>query len=154
LQFLIKKKTLLAHAYFLRIVRTACAWQRTDALSAASLLRCACSAKKSSSGRTDCSRMRMRLLCSHTGHRHPLPGLRTLATFNPGLGKLTGFNYPTLPDQWIGPVLRIRSDPKLFAGFGSGMNLKKNLFIKMHNFSTNAKFKKNIFFKKKFTKKL
>jgi hypothetical protein len=70
---------LLAHAYCLRIVRTACAWQRTDALSAASLLRCACSARKSSSGRTDCSRVRMRLLCSQTGHRQPITGLRTFA---------------------------------------------------------------------------
>jgi hypothetical protein len=69
---------LLAHAYFLRM-RIACAWQRTDSLSAASLLRCACSARKSSSGRTDCSRVRMRLLCSHTGHRHPVPGLHTFA---------------------------------------------------------------------------
>jgi hypothetical protein len=108
---------LLAHTYFLRMrtsyacvllrIRTACSGQRTDALSAASLLRCACSARKSSSGRTACSRVRMRLLCSHTGHRQPIPGLQTLATFTRDRGNEQVF-IPQLPDPWIGPVLRIR----------------------------------------------
>jgi hypothetical protein len=138
---------LLGHAYCLSIVRTACAWQRTDSLSAASLFRCACSAKKSSSGRTACSSVRMRLLCSHTGHRHPVPGLRTLPTFKRDRGNKQDFIIPQQPDPWIGPMLRIRirSDRELFAGFGSvknnsgsglagsGMNLKKNLFTKIHN---------------------